>query len=323
MDDEIGIDNNIFTTIKDELKNEFMLAFSDLAEYNNNTQILAEFISEFSLKDSALEIKQVDACYQSIDNSLENISNMAISEDNVFDDNEKHILKINIYNIQEQLNRLLQFGLYDDSRTIILRDRIAESIRLQTIDLHNNLAETKIALNLLEVCISLSGTSSLKNKLEADKLTLSNIIIKDEYIEQITPILDEFKTDFVSENYAVTVLMPAIGKIADCILVDLRLAEESKINLLDNIAVLTRGQAVDLSNKGFYYASEELMKYTVSIVVSENLKESYMSDFITISCNRIAVNKQKLRNTGCIIAVSIFSIIILLVTILGGCYNAR
>ena len=54
---------------------------------------------------------------------------MKISEDGVFDDNEASQLKNELQRLQEEFNKLIDIGLFNDSRTIVIRDKVANVIR--------------------------------------------------------------------------------------------------------------------------------------------------------------------------------------------------
>ena len=179
LDDEIGVEDSVFDNLIDNIKHELVTIFSDIAEFQQDNIILANFITTFGIKNSSVNIKQVEECYKNIDKSIEILDSMKISDDGIFDEDEKNTLKINLNNIQTELNNLMDLGLYNDTRTILLRDRIAETIRIQILDLHNNLLEMEAALNLLNIIIKLCGTFSLRTKLEDEKKFIEEVIKKD------------------------------------------------------------------------------------------------------------------------------------------------
>jgi hypothetical protein len=58
--------------------------------------------------------------------------------------------------------------LYDNSKTIIIRDGFAKSLRAVALDLTNNLSEDDNAISLFKDALKFVGTDSLKQKIEED-----------------------------------------------------------------------------------------------------------------------------------------------------------
>jgi hypothetical protein len=96
------------------------------------------------------------------------LEKLKVSEDGKLDKEESDHIRNAVGVIQAEMNKLIDLGLYDDSQTKIMRDRAANALRAIVLDLHNNLSELDKSAKLLEVAISIVGTDSLKNKLNAE-----------------------------------------------------------------------------------------------------------------------------------------------------------
>lgn len=174
LDDEIGINEKIFENLSENVLNELTNIFSDIARYQNNNEILSKFIEKFNLEDKTFNIEQVENIYKKIDSDIQTLKSMNISEDGIFDNDEKALLKQCLQSFQDGFNKLIDLNLYEHEKTIILRDLVATTIRIQILDLFNNLEEDETALNLMKFAIYIAGTEGLKTKLNDELSTIKN-----------------------------------------------------------------------------------------------------------------------------------------------------
>lgn len=165
LDDEIGIDETILDNLEEKLVVELTKVFSDISQQYDNNQILSMFIDKFGLNNNIFNIDTVEEIYSDIQKNIEIMDSMDISADGVFDNQEKALLKNCLNAFQENFNKLIDLGLYDNEKTVILRDLVATKIRIQILDLFNNLDEDEMALNLMKFAIYVVGTEGLKDKL--------------------------------------------------------------------------------------------------------------------------------------------------------------
>ncbi len=142
--------------------------YTELHEIHNDSDYVNEFQKVFSVKGEKIEKNVLAPAYQKINQAVEELEKMEVSKDGKFDSEESEKIKTLVVTIQQELNRLIDLGLYDDSQTKIMRDRAANALRTIVLDLHNNLSELEKSQGLLEVAIKLAGTESLKNKLESE-----------------------------------------------------------------------------------------------------------------------------------------------------------
>lgn len=142
--------------------------YTELHQIHKDNNYINEFQKAFSIKGEKIEKNVLAPAYQVINKAVEGLEKMEVSKDGKFDKDESEIIKKYITSVQEELNKLIDLGLYDDSQTKIMRDRAANALRSIVIDLHNNLSELEKSKRLLEIAVSLAGTDSLKNKLKGE-----------------------------------------------------------------------------------------------------------------------------------------------------------
>ncbi len=151
LDDELGIDEAILDDIEERLITELTKVFSDISKKYDNNQILSLFIDKFELSNNTFDIDTVEKIYTDIHKNVEMMDSMDISADGIFDDQKKILLKKCLNSFQDNFNKLIELGLYDNEKTVILRDLVATKIRIQILDLFNNLDEDEVAL-INEIC---------------------------------------------------------------------------------------------------------------------------------------------------------------------------
>lgn len=70
--------------------------------------------------------------------------------------------------LQLQLEQLHQLGLYDDVQSIVVRDRVAETIRKTSIMIHNDAHMITKSVEFLNLAKEIAGTKSVKEKMNSD-----------------------------------------------------------------------------------------------------------------------------------------------------------
>lgn len=276
IDDEIGISEDLLDTVQEEFQNELVKAYSELVEIRNEPEIIAELVNIFDIKDSNITVQQVEDCYKNIDDAIEVLDTMNISEDGIFDDDEKRTLKEKLMIVQNNLNTLMDYDLYDDSRTIVLRDRIVRIVRNQMIDLHNNLLERKTALNLIDFAIKICGTEGLKVTLQEERKVIANNISSEgleNILSQIKKLFDDAKEKI---DYLTTADINILADNVSNLYNDMNISDNE---ISDIIFYLFRNLSVEISNKRKKY-QEGLLLLKLGYVYAkkDETKRVYLKD---------------------------------------------
>lgn len=95
--------------------------YTELYQIHQNTDYINQFQKVFSTKGAKTENDILRPAYKAINEAVEGLEKMNISEDGVIDEKESRQLKKFIGIIQGELNNLIDLGLYNDSRTKIMR----------------------------------------------------------------------------------------------------------------------------------------------------------------------------------------------------------
>ncbi|MBU0570053.1 hypothetical protein KKB40_04735 [Patescibacteria group bacterium] len=187
LHDEQTASQELITDFKNQVVSYLADIYTELYQTHKNTNYIIQFQNVFSAKGERIEKDVLGPAYQAINNVVEELEKMNISEDGVVDKDETQKIKKLIGIIQSELNKLIDFGLYDDSQTKVMRDRAANALKTITLDLHNNLSETDKAIALLNIALKFVGTSGLETKIKQDIKTLEEI---KQNTNLVKPILD-------------------------------------------------------------------------------------------------------------------------------------
>ena len=186
---ELNNDNDIDPALIEELKNDAPKLLSDAyldANKIDNTSFV-EFRKFFNVKGEKVEKTISSPAINAASLAVENLEKMNVSKDGVLTGDEAKEVAAAIKKIQEQFNKLVDFGLYEEPETKIIRDRAAEAIRGIVYDIHNNLGETEKGINLVNVALAIAGTKPMEGKLKED-LDILNDVLKQKII--LAPIDD-------------------------------------------------------------------------------------------------------------------------------------
>ena len=168
LHDEQTASEDIISDFKNHVVKYLSDIYTELHHIHKNNDYINEFQQVFSVKGEKVEKSVLGPAYHTISKAVESLEKMEVSKDGKFDKEESETIKQLVASVSQELNKLIDLGLYEDSQTKIMRDRAANALRSIVLDLHNNLSEFSKSQGLLEVAIKLAGTESLKNKLEGE-----------------------------------------------------------------------------------------------------------------------------------------------------------
>jgi len=166
LSDELEIDPSYFLEFREDIFFKTLESiYLEVWKKQGDEKVISIFCDIFSDKNLTIQDNLLIPIYEKIEKSISILENLNAGEDGILDDNEKEIIKNEKSNIQIQLNKLKELNFYDISRSKDLRDRIADVIRMVTVDINNNIEEYKYAKNLISFAKEISGTDSNEHKM--------------------------------------------------------------------------------------------------------------------------------------------------------------
>ena len=183
LSDSLNTNKKLFKEFRDFSFLEILEQIINLVwKKQENEKVMAHFAKIFSLQVESVQNELLVPIYDKIENSLNELENLGVSDDGVLDEGEKATIDDLKQKITEQLSKLKKLNLYDSSKSKNLRDRIADTIRTLTLDISNNIGEDEYAHELLAFAKEIAGSKGKTQKMDQDLMTISENI-------QIKPIL--------------------------------------------------------------------------------------------------------------------------------------
>lgn len=177
--DDISTNKELIQDFKNDLWKYLSNLFYDISSKLNDDSVLKIFHQYFKNSKWNKTNEQVEKIYLELNKLSQKLQDMNISDDGIFDDDEKNIvIKIN-EEILDLLEKLKNLWLYDDSKTLLIRDKVAEAFRTIMLDLNNELDEKNEALKIVNYALAIVGTDWLKYKINEEYKTITaNIKLK-------------------------------------------------------------------------------------------------------------------------------------------------
>ncbi len=198
LHDELSTSQEVTNHFRKNVVSQLSDIYTEIYQLHKNSEYINKFQETFNAQGEKTEKKILEPIYDVLNDAVEELEKLNVSADGVFDKKEAEKIQTLVKNIQEQLNKLIDLGLYEDSRTKVMRDRTANALRVIVLDLHNNLNETKAALGLIKIATSISGTDSFKMKIEQDLKTIQGNVDyqdkEDKYKKILDPIIEKVKS---------------------------------------------------------------------------------------------------------------------------------
>lgn len=177
--DDTSADKQLISDLRKSLGTHLSNLYYDISVALEDDGVLKTFHKYFKNTKGSKTVEKVEKIYLELHKLAWELKEMNISEDGVFDDDEKKELKKLHKNIKKYLKELSELWLYEDSKTLIVRDTVAESFRVIMLDLNNELDEENEALKVLHYALDVVGTEGLKHQIQEEHKTISeNIKLK-------------------------------------------------------------------------------------------------------------------------------------------------
>lgn len=183
----------IYETFKSNVIENISTMYTELSTIHNEPLYVSSYYKIFSHKGGYLEDNVLAPIYGNINDCIEKLNLIEISSIEDYSKSLKIELKVLIKSIQSNLNSLKDLGLYNDSISIVLRDKASEALRSISIDLHNNLDIVKKSKSITKEAIKIAGTTSLIERLENDLSTMKMYENNEIIIGPVNELIDQEK----------------------------------------------------------------------------------------------------------------------------------
>ena len=185
LHNELSSSQEMIDTFKVSVAESLSDLYAELHDINDDPAYINNFRKAFNAKGQGIEKSVLNPAFQSISNVIERLEKTEPSKKGVFSSKEESLIVKDIEDVHKELHKLKEVGLYNDSQTVIMRDRAANAIRSIVLDLHNNMNEFEKAGMFLGQALEVCGSDSLRNKLKAEQEQIRNNLkdVEDNHLE--------------------------------------------------------------------------------------------------------------------------------------------
>lgn len=192
--DDINTHDDIIEEFKKNIKEYLSDLYYNISQTQKDNNIYVRFMKEFNVTWKRIQ-QDTEEIYETINSIIESFNTLNVSTDWIFTDEEVEIINNGIKTVKQNLKKLNDLWLYDNSKTIIIRDGFAKSLRAVALDLTNNLSEDDNAISLFKDALKFVGTDSLKQKIEEDVWMLKNNIKYSGIIKELLAHIDAWENE--------------------------------------------------------------------------------------------------------------------------------
>ncbi len=169
LNDELNVDQEVIDEFRRQVNGYISDIYTELSGIHKNKEFIAAFSRIFGLQGQKVEKEVLNPIYKTINETIEKLGQIKISEGGSMDVVVKEKIKELISTAQLEFNKIIDLELYDSTQVQIIRDHFAESMRSVVIDIHNKLNDYALAKRLIEVAIEFCGTPGEKGKLTDER----------------------------------------------------------------------------------------------------------------------------------------------------------
>ncbi len=187
--DDLSTDKKILNDFQLDIWTYLSDIFYDISKNLWDNNVLKVFNKYFKNTKWNKTNSEIDALYWELTKIVEKLERMDISEDWVFDEDEKQELKNTYKEIDNVLKKIKDIWLYDDSKTLLIRDNLVKALRVIMLDLSNNLNEDEEVIEVQKFALKIVWTDWLKHKIKEEY----DIISQNIEFKPIIQLIDEAK----------------------------------------------------------------------------------------------------------------------------------
>jgi hypothetical protein len=164
LNDDLDTSSEVIDNFRNNASSTLSDIYADLGEKNKNDLYLTEFIKSFGAKGENVDKNVLTPLYQEINKNLTILEQIKPEPDKMIEPDIKTKIKKTIKNIELSFNEIVKLGIYEDSQTIVLRDKVAMAIRSLALVVNDIAKDYKVALDIIESAPLFAATELEKSR---------------------------------------------------------------------------------------------------------------------------------------------------------------
>jgi hypothetical protein len=172
LNDDLDTSTEVIDNFRNNASSVLSDIYADLGEKNNTELYLKEFIKLFGAKGENVDKNVLTPLYQEINKNISILEQIKPELDKMIEPIIKTKIRKAIKSIELTFNEIVKLGIYEDSQTIVLRDKAAMAIRSLALDVNNVAKDYKTSLEIIESAPLFAATELTKSKVNDDLLII-------------------------------------------------------------------------------------------------------------------------------------------------------
>ena len=217
LSDELGVDDAVFKTLKNDVGELLIQIFSDISQDKKDNTIIYQALKYLStyLK-SYKDIPQLNKLFKKLIDAIERIKKAEVTD---IQDNRQKFSE-ELQTAQEIFNEFIETNIFDSIVLLDFRDEFCKTLSVKSVEYYNQTLDIDIATGFIKVAQSIGGSLSTNSKLQESLETLSQIRRdENEPVVTFTMKPNEQYPEFCFYNKKLIVTDTGFfsGKTVDCI----------------------------------------------------------------------------------------------------------
>lgn len=195
LNDEIGTSSAAINDFRGKVTDYLSDFYTDVSRAKKDNSIFAAFSAAFGVKGQKVQDEVLVPIFDQINSSAEQLRSLDASADSKLSSQESMTIKRLTKKIQDLFQEIKDLGLYDDSQTKVMRDKVAAAINVVAVDLFNNLDEDDKAIVLIKLAKSFAIGPAVISKINKDLEYVREVTSQGKVIAPINDLIEKKEYD--------------------------------------------------------------------------------------------------------------------------------
>lgn len=195
LNDEIGTSSTAINDFRSKVTDYLSDFYTDVSRTKKDNSIFAAFNAAFGVKGQKVQDEVLAPIFDQINSSAEQLGSLDASADGKLSSQESMAIKRLTKKIQDSFQEVKDPGLYEDSQTKVMRDKVADAINIVAVDLFNNLDEDDKAIVLIKLAKSFAVGPAVISKINKNADYIREVTSHNKIITPINDLIEKQEYD--------------------------------------------------------------------------------------------------------------------------------
>lgn len=193
LNDEVGTSKAALDNFRSSVTNYLSDFYTDVSQTKKDNSIYAAFGANFGARGQKVQDEVLAPIFERIDDAAKQLHGLNVSEDGIISSQEVMTIKRLAERIRDSFQEVKDLGLFDDSRSKVMRDKAAEAINIVAVDLFNNLNETTKSSALAKLAKTFASGPAVISQINKNIETMRQVAGQGRIIQPINDLIEKEK----------------------------------------------------------------------------------------------------------------------------------